>query len=107
MLEKIKTLLGITDADVDPKLNLIIELTSARFKTLLGCVDEIPEKLEYIVVEVSIIRFNRIGSEGITSHSVEGESQTFTDDDFKGYSSDIQAFLEQQKDGSRGKVRFI
>lgn len=109
MLEKIKSLLGFAeeDAEINKKLNLIISLTDSRLKNLLGGVDATPAELEYIVVEVSIIRFNRIGSEGIDNHSVEGESQTFTDDDFKAYSKDIQAFLERQKEGTRGRLRFI
>ena len=74
---------------------------------MLGGVETTPAELEYIIVEVAIIRFNRIGSEGISSHSVEGESQTFTDNDFKSYSNDIQAYLERQKNGTRGRLRFI
>lgn len=95
MLEDIKTLLGITDTALDSKLNLIITLTTARLKILLGGVDSIPENLKYIVTEVSIIRFNRIGSEGLSSHSIEGESLAFVDDDFAGYSSEIQAYLDK------------
>ena len=47
MLEDIKTLLGITDTALDSKLNLIITLTTARLKILLGGVDSIPENLKY------------------------------------------------------------
>ena len=106
MLDNLKMLLGITDTDLDAKLNLIISLTTSRLKSLLGGIDP-PAELDYIITEVSIIRFNRIGSEGLTSHSLEGESLSFKDSDFDGYISDIQAFLDRQKDSTRGKVRFI
>lgn len=95
MLEELKLLLGISDSSLDDKLNLIIRLTTSRLKVLLGGAEEIPESLQYIITEVAVIRFNRIGSEGLSSHGVEGESLSFTDDDFAGYKTEIQAYLDQ------------
>ena len=63
--------------------------------------------MEYIITDVAVIRYNRIGSEGFSSHSVEGENISFTDDDFAGYRVDIQTWLNSQKDAKRGKVRFL
>lgn len=94
MLEEIKMLLGISDSQLDDKLNLIIKLTTARLKVLLGGI-EVPAELQYIVTEVAVIRFNRIGSEGLSSHGVEGESLSFTDDDFAGYKTEIQVYLDK------------
>lgn len=108
MLDNLKTMLGIeqTDTDLDAKLNLIISLTTSRLRALLGGITP-PAELDYIITEVAIVRFNRIGSEGLASQSVEGESLTFKDSDFDGFADDIQAFLDKQKNGTRGKVRFI
>lgn len=108
MLSDLKLMLGIaaTDTNRDDLLKLIISTTTARLKTLLGGVEP-PESLDYIIREVSIIRFNKIGSEGVISHSVEGESQQFTDSDFDGYMGDIQAFLETHKESAKGRVRFL
>lgn len=108
MLDNLKLMLGIASDDTgqDALLKLIIDSATARLKTLLGGIEP-PESLDYIVREVSIIRFNRIGSEGMASHTVEGESQQFTDSDFDGFTGDIQAFLESQKDSARGRVRFL
>lgn len=108
MLDDMKVMLGVdlNDNSVDDKLKLIIAAATARLKTLLGGVEP-PVSLDYIIREVAIVRFNRIGSEGMTSHTVEGESQTFTDNDFAGYMDDIQAFLETQKESKRGRVRFL
>ena len=108
MLNDLKLMLGIapTETDLDEKLRLIIEGVRARLKRLLGGIDP-PAELDDIILEVSIIRFNRIGSEGLSSHTVEGESLSFGDDDFKGYADEIQAFLNTQKDSTKGKVRFL
>lgn len=106
MLENLKLMLGIEGSDMDAKLRLILSNTTARLKLLLGGIDP-PDEMEHIILEVSVIRFNRIGSEGTTSHSVEGESLSFSADDFAGFSDEIQAFLDNRKDNTRGKVRFI
>lgn len=106
MLKELKLLLGIADDSLDEKLKLIISTATARLKVLLGGLEP-PDSLEYIIREVSIIRFNKIGSEGMKSQTVEGESMTFDDNDFSGFMDEIQAFLDTQKDSVRGKVRFL
>lgn len=108
MLENLKIMLGIAadDTDLDGKLNLILSNTKARLKLLLGGIDP-PEEMNHIILDVSIMRFNRIGSEGLASHSVEGESLSFTDNDFDGFNNEIQAWLNSQKENVRGKVRFL
>lgn len=108
MLDNMKLMLGFTetDSDLDAKLKLIISNTTSRLKLLLGGIDP-PDEMDHIILDVAIMRFNRIGSEGLSSHSVEGESLSFTDSDFDGFSGEIQAWLDSQKESKRGKVRFI
>ena len=106
MLDEIKIILGIADNALDSQLNIIIANTKARLKMLLGGLD-VPESLNYVVTEVSVKRFNRIGSEGITSHTVEGESLSFTDDDFAEFAGDIQTYLDSVAAAKKGKVRFL
>lgn len=106
MLEELKLMLGITENDRDALLKLIISSVTARLRTLLGGAEP-PESLEYIIREVSIIRYNKIGSEGMQSHAVEGESHNFVDNDFGAYMDDIQAYRESQKESVKGKVRFL
>lgn len=108
MLDNLKLMLGITetDDDLDTKLRLIISNTTSRLKLLLGGIDP-PEEMDHIILDVAIMRFNRIGSEGLSSHSVEGESLSFTDSDFNCFAGEIQAWLDSQKESTRGKVRFI
>lgn len=108
MLEKLKMLLGLDqeDAELDEKLNWIISSAQKRLKFLLGGIEP-PDEMDYIVIDVSIIRFNRIGSEGMKSQGVEGESISFSDDDFSGFREEIQAFLDRQKDATKGRLRFL
>ena len=106
VLNDVKLLLGLQSDD--EKLDTIVRLTESRLKALLS-VKIIPDELEleYIITEVSIKRFNRIGSEGVQTHSVEGESMSFNDDDFSSFSSEIQSWRDEQANQNKGKVRFL
>lgn len=106
MLNELKLMLGILDDSQDEKLKLIISTATARLRVLLGGLEP-PDSLEYIIREVSVIRFNKIGSEGMKNQTVDGESMTFDENDFSGFMDDIQAFLDTQKGSVRGKVRFL
>lgn len=105
MVDQVKSLLGLTDESKDELLKQIVGIVEKRLKLKLGGVDTIPAELEYIVVEVSVSRYNRISSEGTTSHSLDGTSYTWVDDDFTPYLNDIEDWLK--KNSGRGKVRFL
>lgn len=108
MLQDILNLLGLSseDAETVERLRVIIASVQQRLLLLIGGT-EVPDKLSYIVTEVSIARYNRIGSEGISSHSVEGESMTYIEDDFAPYKTDIEAYLTSISGGTKGVVRFL
>lgn len=79
-----------------------------RGKACLASTESIPDELSYIPTEYAVLRYNRIGSEGYRSHSVEGESITFEEDDFAGFEDAINDWLAAQEGpGKKGKVRFI
>lgn len=105
IIDDVTALLGFPEDKPNKTLDVIIRLTTNRLKTLLD-VEEVPTELEYIVTEVSIVRYNRIGSEGVTNHSVEGETMSFSDNDFKGYLNDIEAW-KNKKNEVKGVVKFL
>lgn len=106
MLEQLKNLLGIETDGIDNKLYSILEMAGKRLCILIG-EKSVPKDLEYIVVEVSVVRYNRIGSEGLSSHSVEGESASFASDDFEPYKNEIQAYIDSKSESTRGKLVFL
>lgn len=111
MLEQIITLLKLENPsdEVTSLLNTIIDITSQRLQLMLNA-KEVPGALQFIVTEVSIIRFNRIGSEGVNTHTVQGEHMSWwSDDDFKAYRNDITAWLDAQDDPTttRGRLTFL
>src|SRR5699024_6237148 len=108
MIERIKTVLGIKDTLQDEVLDIFIDNVTRHLSALLG--KEVPAHLNFIVEEIVVRRFNRIGSESMKSESVEGHSITFYDLDkeFTPYESIIDAEKDKTEGiNSRGKVYFI
>ncbi len=89
IIEQVKALLGISDDLQDNLLSVIQDMTEAHFKAYSNQ-DTIPGDLQYIIVEVMVKRFNRIGSEGMKSQKVEGLSMEFSVDDFLEYDKIIK-----------------
>ena len=108
LLANLKLLLDLTDSDIelDVKLNLIIEQSKKKVLAYLPNVTLVPDELSYIVLELSVVRFNRIGNEGMTNYSQDGESIAYGDD-MSNYEVDIKAWLSKQAGNDRGVVRFL
>lgn len=107
MLKRIKTVLDIEDDKQDDVLDILISNVSNHLKAKLG--KDIPESLDFIVEEITIRRFNRIGTEGMQSESVEGHSITFYDleKEFTPYEDIINDNKDDDGIYRRGKVMFF
>ena len=92
LLNRVKVLLGITNNDNTELLNEIIELTKSK---ILNYIDktELPEELEFVLVELAIKRFNRIGSEGFTSETVDGKTMSYEESEFEGYEKYLDDYI--------------
>lgn len=108
ILQNVKAVLGIQDNLQDQVLTIIINNTKSHLKVWLkkhAELDEIPSELNFIIEEMVINRFQKLGSEGMKSESVEGRSVTYREDEFKPYLSILETYIPKQ-DGS-GKVMFF
>ena len=110
VLEEVKRSLEIEkDKTLDSQLKDFIKRISNQLCVRLGFLTEVPEDLNYIVVECTIKRFNRKGDEGMSSYSQEGESITYGKllDEFE---DDITAYKDKQKENTvprKGVARFL
>lgn len=79
-LKKLKLQLDITDDKLDDKLNLLLDDAEAD---ILGYCqrDELPFGLYSAQRELAIIRYNKEGVEGQTSHSEGGISRSWGEND--------------------------
>lgn len=107
MLSRIKVILGIEDNLQDEVLDILMSNVRSHLKGLLG--KEVPEHLEFIVEEITVRRFNRLGTEGMKTESVEGHSVTFYEltDEFVPYQSIIEANKDDSGNSQRGRVMFL
>lgn len=90
------------------KIEVIQQLTEQRLKALIKR-DTVPAELDYIVTEVTLRRYNKIGLEGITSYSQEGLTEQFDMNDFEPFMDDINAWLDDNEEPmkTKYKVRFL
>ena len=91
MLEEIKLLLGITDDAQDALLNLLITQCVYDAQTIPG-----QTKYYYmrpVIVRMVVERYNKIGTEGVSSISTDGINEHYTN----GYSAEIMALLNRYK----------
>ncbi len=111
--KRIKTLLDIKDDLQDSVLDIIVENVTSHLLGKLKRVDksikEVPKELDYIIEEIAIRRYNRIGTEGMKSESVEGHKVDFyeLDKDFTPYEEIIIDYEDEPTEPKRGKVMFI
>lgn len=92
LLNRVKVLLGITNNDNEELLREIIEITKSKILSYINEI-EIPIELEFVLVELSIKRFNRIGSEGFTSETVDGKTMSYEESEFEGYKKYLDDYI--------------
>ena len=112
-ISTVRTMLGIEDELQDQILYNIVEMTAQRLTSRLhGRPAAVPDSLLYIVNEVAIARFNRLGSEHLKSDSDEGHTMTWYDNDdmFLPFHAEIErwnAAAAGHAVGTPGRVIFI
>lgn len=110
-LSDLKTMLQIKDNKRDDILNLIIKNTTQAlsFKLGLKAGVSIHDVLDYIALEVSVKRYNRLANEGMSSYAQEGQSITFSANDFDEFANDIDAWKDENgvKDNNSGRFLFL
>ena len=92
LLNRVKVLLGIANNDNEELLREIIEITKSKILSYINEI-EIPIELEFVLVELSIKRFNRIGSEGFTSETVDGKTMSYEESEFEGYEKYLDDYI--------------
>lgn len=107
MLTDVKLLLNIATGDTskDTLLESLITINTNKLLSYLGGT-KVPPKLEFIIVELTIERYNKIGSEGLTAEGIEGITYSYANsaDELAPYLPYIQNYLSANH---VGKFRFL
>lgn len=95
-VDTIKTLLHNT-TDKNELIETLIDSAKTFVKTYTGC-KYIDDKFDNVIIKMVLEDFNRLGSEGISSQSIAGASESYNSD----YSDSIYKQLKRFR-----KVKFI
>lgn len=101
---RVKTILKVDEQAFKVVSELILNQMEA-LEVKLGT--PVPAELDFIVVETSIARYNRLGSEGLKSEGIDVISQTFIEDVFQPYLSDIALFKKANTTVMPSKLRML
>ena len=77
MLDKLKVLLGVTDKD--DILTILIDMCSQDAITYCH-LDSIETTMQPVIIQMAMEKFNKLGSDGISSRGFSGVSESYTDD---------------------------
>jgi hypothetical protein len=106
--DNVKIIVGVQDTLQDIQIDRLITNVEARLKVWLkqnAGITAIPDELMFIVEELVVNRYNKIGSEGMKSESIEGRSVAFTEDDFIPYLSILETYIPKMD--TAGKAMFF
>lgn len=92
MIEEIKLMLGDAATNYsDAQIGLAAKMAMAEVQGY--CNRELDYELEIIAERIAIIKLNRIGTEGLTSQSYSGVSESY----INGYPADIMQVLNRKR----------
>lgn len=92
MLDKIKILLGLADDSKDDLLNILIALCKDEAVDFCN-LTEYSNKLDSAIIAMVIERYNKLGTEGLSSVSTNG----ITEDYLTGYSEIVLSKLRKNR----------
>ena len=92
MLDKIKILLGITDDSKDELLSILIGITKDEAIDFCN-LEEYHSKLDSAVIQMVIEKYNKLGTEGVSSVSTNGINESYID----GYSESVLSKLRKNR----------
>lgn len=102
-IKRVKTLLGIDDDLQDSLLEEIQENTAALYKALTS-EKVIPVDHDFMIVEVMVKRYNRIGNEGMLQERQADMLQVFDSSDFSPYMDILNERFKPPEKREKGGV---
>nr|DAJ70448.1 MAG TPA: Head Tail Connector Protein [Caudoviricetes sp.] len=97
MTEEIKIMLGdAAENFTDSQIGLALKQSLAEVEAYTN--RKIDYELEIIAERIAVIKLNRTNTEGLSSQSYSGVSESY----FDGYPADIQAVLNRKR-----KIKFV
>jgi hypothetical protein len=101
MLGRVKTVMAISNTEKDAIINEFISNFTNAVNLYCGT-ESIPMQLEYVVVESTVARMNRVGSEGLKSENIDVIGLNYIEDILEPYKPYMDSYKQSAK-----KVKFL
>ena len=100
-LDNIKILLSLVDDDTQDELLEVLFNNAVNTILLYLGIDEMPDALSFIAEQMTVVKYRRIGAEGIDTEKIDVLSTKYEKDDIKPF----REILNQYKINSLGGKR--
>lgn len=100
-LDNVKILLSLAEDDSQDEI-LAVLLSNAvnTIKLYLG-VEDMPQELGFIAEQMTVVKFRRIGAEGIDTEKIDVLSTKYVKDDIKPFASLLDTYKSNSLGGRR------
>ena len=100
-LDNIKILLSLTEDNSQDEI-LTVLLSNAVYTIMLYLdVNEMPQELNFIAEQMTVVKFRRIGAEGIDTEKIDVLSTKYVKDDIKPFKELLDTYKSNSLGGRR------
>lgn len=100
-LDNIKVLLSLTDDDSqDEMLGILYDNAVSTILLFLG-IDRMPSELSFIAEQMTVVKYRRVGAEGINTEKIDVLSTKYENDDLKPFKELLLQYKSNNLGGRR------
>ncbi len=105
-LDNIKILLGLENDEKDEVLTVLLTNAVSTINVYLG-VTELPQELNFVAEQLAIIKFNKLGSEGIQTEKIDVLSTTYQSDELASFKAILDTYKANNNLATTKRIKFL
>ena len=105
-LDNIKILLGLENDEKDEVLTVLLTNAVSTINVYLG-VTELPQELNFVAEQLAVIKFNKLGSEGIQTEKIDVLSTTYQADELASFKAVLDIYKANNNLATTKRVKFL
>lgn len=105
-LDNIKILLGLENDEKDEVLTVLLTNAVSTINVYLG-VTELPQELNFVAEQLAVIKFNKLGSEGIQTEKIDVLSTTYQSDELASFKAILDTYKANNNLATTKRIKFL
>lgn len=105
-LDNIKILLGLENDEKDEILTVLLTNAVSTINVYLG-VTELPQELNFVAEQLAVIKFNKLGSEGIQTEKIDVLSTTYQSDELASFKAILDTYKANNNLATTKRIKFL